>query len=86
MFWSLITAMCQVNVPEEKRTAATSVVQTSGFVGAFLGPGIAGVAGGPVAPVLIATSVLPYVVLMAVVLTLYRDPKDLNRGGRPTGR
>jgi MFS family permease len=75
MFWSLITAMCQVNVSKERMTAATSVVQTSGFVGAFLGPGITGAAGGPVSHVLILTSVVPYIVLMAVVLIAYRDPK-----------
>jgi MFS transporter, DHA1 family, inner membrane transport protein len=75
MFWSLITAMCQVSVPEERRTAATSVVQTAGFVGALLGPGIAGVIGGPVPPVLILTSAAPYVVLAVVVASLYRDPK-----------
>jgi len=75
MFWSLLTAMCQVNVPPERRTAATSVVQTAGFVGAFLGPGIAGVAGGPVASVLILTSAVPFGVLALVVAFLYRDPK-----------
>jgi MFS family permease len=75
MFWSLITAMCQVSVPEERRTAATSVVQTAGFVGALLGPGIAGVIGGPFPPVLILTSAAPYAVLAAVVASLYRDPK-----------
>jgi len=74
MFWSLLTAMCQVNVPEERRTAATSLVQTSGFVGAFLGPGIAGVAGGPVSSVLILTSAVPYLLLMVVVVFFYRDP------------
>jgi DHA1 family inner membrane transport protein len=75
MFWSLITAMCQVSVPEERRTAATSVVQTAGFVGALLGPGIAGVVGGPIPPVLILTSAAPYAVLALVVAALYRDPK-----------
>jgi len=74
MFWSLLTAMCQVNVPEERRTAATSLVQTSGFVGAFLGPGIAGIAGGPVSSVLIMTAAVPYILLMAVVVFFYRDP------------
>jgi len=75
MFWSLVTAMCQVSVPEERRTAATSLVQTAGFVGALLGPGIAGVIGGPVPPVLILTSAAPYAVLAVVVASLYRDPK-----------
>jgi MFS transporter, DHA1 family, inner membrane transport protein len=75
MFWSLLTAMCQVNVPADRRTAATSVVQTSGFVGAFLGPGIAGFAGGPVPSVLIMTSAVPFGVLALIVAFLYRDPK-----------
>jgi len=85
MFWSLITAMCQVNVSEDRRTAATSVVQTSGFVGALLGPGVAGVAGGPVPWTLILTSAAPYVLLALISSLLYRDPKavppvkDLNR-------
>ena len=77
MFWSLLTAMCQVNVPEGKRTAATSLVQTSGFVGAFLGPGIAGLAGGPVSSVLISTAAVPYLLLMVVVVCFYRDPARL---------
>jgi len=77
MFWSLLTAMCQVNVPQEKRTAATSLVQTSGFVGAFLGPGIAGAAGGPVASVLISTAAVPYLLLMVVVVFFYRDPASI---------
>jgi MFS transporter, DHA1 family, inner membrane transport protein len=75
MFWSLLTAMCQVNAPEEMRTPATSVVQTSGFVGAFLGPGVAGLAGGPVSPVLMLTSVVPLATMALVVALLYRDPK-----------
>ncbi len=75
MFWSLITAMCQVSVPEGRRTAATSLVQTAGFVGALLGPGIAGVAGGSVYWVLILTSAVPYLVLASVAAFLYRDPE-----------
>ncbi len=74
MFWSLLTAMCQVNVPEGRRTAATSLVQTSGFVGAFLGPGIAGVVGGPVSSVLVFTSAVPYLLLLVMVVGFYRDP------------
>ncbi len=78
MFWSLVTAMCQVNVPEDRRTAATSLVQTSGFVGAFLGPGIAGVLGGPVSSVLIFTTAVPYLLLMLVVVFFYRDPPRIS--------
>jgi DHA1 family inner membrane transport protein len=75
IFWALTTAMCQVNVPGERRTAATSLVQTSGFVGAFLGPGIAGAAGGPVSGVLILTAAVPYILLAVFVSSVYRDPK-----------
>jgi MFS family permease len=88
IFWALTTAMCQVNVPAARRTAATSLVQTSGFVGAFLGPGIAGAAGGPGSGVLILTAAVPYVLLAVLVASFYRDPrgapsKDLSR---PSGR
>jgi MFS family permease len=76
IFWALTTAMCQANVPAERRTAATSLVQTSGFVGAFLGPGIAGVTGGPVPGVLIMTGAVPYILLAVLVASLYRDPKS----------
>jgi MFS family permease len=75
IFWALTTAMCQSNVPAERRTAATSLVQTAGFVGAFLGPGIAGVAGGPVSGVLILSGAVPYILLAVLVASLYRDPK-----------
>jgi len=75
VFWALTTAMCQVNVPAERRTAATSLVQTSGFVGAFLGPGVAGAAGGPVSGVLILTAAVPYILLAVLVSTFYRDPR-----------
>ncbi len=78
MFWSLLTAMCQVNVPEGRRTAATSLVQTSGFVGAFLGPGVAGIAGGPVSSVLMLTAAAPYFLLMLVIVGFYRDPPRLS--------
>jgi len=74
IFWPLITAMCQESVPVKDRTAATSVVQTAGFVGAFIGPGLAGIAGGPVAPVLAITSAAPYFVLALIVGIFYVNP------------
>lgn len=73
-FWPLFTAMAQVSVPEGQVTSATSVVQTAGFVGAFFGPGVAGVFGGATSPVLLATTVVPYAVFLSVVLAFYRDP------------
>ncbi len=75
IFWPLITAMCQENVSQQDRTAATSVVQTAGFVGAFIGPGLAGAAGGPIAPVLLLTSAAPYLVLTFIGGVFYVDPK-----------
>ena len=75
IFWSLITAMCQENVSERDRTAATSVVQTAGFVGAFIGPGLAGALGGPVAPVLLLTSAVPYLALTLIGGVFYVDPE-----------
>ncbi|HEV2390141.1 MAG TPA: MFS transporter [Nitrososphaerales archaeon] len=73
-FWPLLTAMAQVSVPEGQVTSATSVVQTAGFIGAFLGPGLAGLIGGAVSSALILATVVPYTVFLAVVVTGYRDP------------
>jgi len=73
-FWPLLTAMAQVNVPEGQVTSATSVVQTAGFVGAFIGPGLAGLIGGAVSSALILATVVPYAVFFVVIMTGYRDP------------
>ena len=73
-FWPLFTAMAQVSVKEEQVTSATSVVQTAGFVGAFIGPGLAGLIGGAVSPALILSTVVPYSIFLLVVMTGYRDP------------
>jgi|GEM_PF-2749266 len=73
-FWPLLTAMAQVSVPEGQVTSATSVVQTAGFIGAFLGPGLAGLIGGAVSSALILATVLPYAVFLVVIMTGYRDP------------
>lgn len=73
-FWPLFTAMAQVSVPKGQVTSATSVVQTAGFVGAFLGPGVAGLLGGAVSSALILSTVVPYSVFLVIVMTAYRDP------------
>ncbi len=73
-FWPLLTAMAQVSVPEGQVTSATSVVQTAGFIGAFLGPGLAGLIGGAVSSALILATVIPYAVFLVVIMTGYRDP------------
>ena len=51
-FWPLLTATAQVSVPEGQVTSAMGVVQTAGFVGAFIGPGLAGLIGGAVSSAL----------------------------------
>ena len=73
-FWPLLTAMAQVSVPEGQVTSAMSVVQTAGFVGAFIGPGLAGLIGGAVSSALILTTVVPYAVFLGIIMTRYRDP------------
>lgn len=73
-FWPLFTAMAQVNVPQGQVTSATSVVQTAGFVGAFLGPGFAGLIGGAVSSALILSTVVPYSVFLVIVMVAYSDP------------
>jgi len=74
-FWPLMTAMAQVSVPEGQVTSATSLVQTAGFIGAFIGPGLAGLIGGAVSSALILATVVPYVVFFSVILTSYRNPR-----------
>jgi MFS family permease len=79
-FWPLFTAMAQVSVREEQVTSATSVVQTAGFVGAFIGPGLAGLIGGAVTSALLLTTVVPYAIFLLVIMAGYRDPrKQLGR-------
>lgn len=73
-FWPLLTAMAQVSVPEGQVSSATSVVQTAGFIGAFIGPGLAGLIGGAVSSALILATVVPYAVFFVVIMTGYRDP------------
>ena len=73
-FWPLLTAMAQVSVGEGQVTSATSVVQTAGFVGAFIGPGLAGLIGGAVSSALILSTVVPYAVFLVVIAAGYRNP------------
>jgi MFS transporter, ACS family, hexuronate transporter len=73
-FWPLLTAMAQVSVPEGQRTSAISVVQTAGFVGAFIGPGLAGLIGGAVSSALILATVVPYAAFLSIIATGYRNP------------
>ena len=73
-FWPLMTAMAQVSAANGQVTSATSVVQTAGFIGAFIGPALAGFIGGAVSSALILSTVVPYVVFLLVITTMYRGP------------
>ena len=75
-FWGLLSAMAQANVPDESRASAVSFVQTIAFVGAVLGPGVAGyLFGNNVTSLpLILTVSIPFVVFTMVLLFLYREP------------
>jgi MFS family permease len=72
-FWTLLTAMAQGSVGQDDRTPATSLVQTAGFVGAFIAPGLTGLIGGATSAALILTVSVPYVIYAIVVAGLYRD-------------
>jgi len=72
-FWSLVTVMSQLKVGDNQRSAATSVVQAAGFVGACAGPGLAGLLGGAEAVPLLLTVVLPYVAYEVVITFVYRE-------------
>lgn len=75
-FWPLMTAMAQVSARAGQVTSATSVVQTAGFIGAFIGPGLAGLIGGAVSSALIASTVVPYLIFLVVIGGFYRLPAD----------
>jgi predicted MFS family arabinose efflux permease len=72
-FWSLLTVMAQVSVPEEKRTSSVSLVQTIAFVGAFAGPGLAGALGGAETVPLILTVAVPYLAYALVLAFLFKE-------------
>jgi len=74
-FWPLMTAMAQVSAPRDQMTSSTSVVQSLGFVGAFLGPGVAGLIGGAVSYALILATVVPYLAFIFVIGVVYRQPR-----------
>ncbi len=76
-FWVLLTSMAQANIDRDSQSLAISFVQTAGFVGAFLGPGLAGLMGGEsgiTSASLIATVTLPYLAYSVILLLAYRDP------------
>lgn len=80
-FWVLLTSMAQANVDRESQSLAISFVQTAGFVGAFLGPGLAGLMGGESgisSASLIATVTVPYLAYAVILLLAYRDPSKFS--------
>lgn len=72
-FWTLITVMSQTSVPGVSRSASTSLVQTAAFVGAFVGPGLAGALGGAETYPLLVAVVVPNALYTLVMVFFYRD-------------
>jgi len=75
-FWSLLSALAQVSVDESQVGTATGIIQNIGFVGAMIGPSIAGylVSGLPISSALIITVSLPYLIY-ALLVILYKPPQ-----------
>ena len=74
-FWGILSAMAQVNVPDDSRATAVSFVQSIAFIGAVLGPAVAGYLFGSVVAALplILTVSVPYLVFTIVILLFYRE-------------
>ena len=73
-FWSLLSALAQVSVDESQVGTATGIVQNIGFVGAMIGPFIAGslVSGFPTSTALVMTVSVPYLIY-ALLVMLYKS-------------
>jgi hypothetical protein len=65
--------MAQASVAEEKRASSVSLVQTIAFVGAFIGPGLAGALGGAESVPLLLTVALPYLAYALVMAFLFKE-------------
>jgi MFS transporter, ACS family, hexuronate transporter len=72
-FWSLLTVMSQTSVPKGSRSASTSLVQTAALLGAFVGPGLAGILGGAQTVPLLLAVVTPNALYTLVMAFFYRD-------------
>jgi MFS family permease len=74
-FWGILSAMAQVNVPDDSRATAVSFVQSIAFIGAVLGPAVAGYLFGSVVTALplILTVSVPFLVFTIVILLFYRE-------------
>lgn len=77
-FWSLLSALAQVSVEESQLGTATGIIQNIGFVGAMVGPVIAGSLVGalPISSALIASVTLPYLIY-ALLMILYKSDRTL---------
>jgi len=75
-FWSLLSALAQVSVDESQVGTATGIIQNIGFVGAMVGPSIAGslVSSLPISTALVMTVSLPYLIYASLVI-LYKTPQ-----------
>lgn len=80
-FWSLLSALAQVSVDESHLGTATGITQNIGFVGAMIGPFVAGslVGGLPISSALILSVTLPYVVYALLMILYKSDHKSARR-------
>ena len=74
-FWGILSAMAQVNVPNDSRATAVSFVQSIAYIGAVLGPAVSGYLFGNVvnALPLILTVSVPYLAFALVILFFYKE-------------
>ncbi len=72
-FWTLLTVMSQSSVSTEDRSSSTSLVQTAAFMGAFVGPGLAGLLGGADTVALLIAVSVPNGLFVLVMAFLYRE-------------
>jgi len=69
-FWSLLSALAQVSVDDSQIGTATGIIQNIGFVGAMVGPSVAGslVSSLPISSALIMTVSIPYLIYASLMI------------------
>jgi predicted MFS family arabinose efflux permease len=72
-FWPLLTVMSRTSVARESSSASTILVQTAAFLGAFVGPGLAGILGGAQTVPLLIAVVVPNALYSGVMIFFYSD-------------